>query len=635
MAEYMFHILKMNFIAAVMIVAAMILAQITKRKYSSKWKYFMWLVIMIFLLVPVNFSSKSPVKIQINRMETASGKTGDSIKSQGENSSNVETPAEIKQPEIFSAKSSDGGIELSSDKISLYRMLKIFAGIWFAGMVFFGVIRSLRYYFSLHSVRRWSYPTDDTKLLGVYFLICKKKHIRKPPRLLICAGLPSPMLAGITHTGLYIPEDNYREKELEFIFSHELSHYLRRDLWYKMLMIVVTTVYWFNPALYWMQREAERDIENLCDGKMAANYTMSERMKYGELLLKFAASQNHIPYLAVNFNDSKRVFRDRILYMRNLKFLKEKFLPAIVLSVVMVTFHLLVGSSVISIPVQAEDAAKLQESKEAVDFHPAKEEENDAFPVDDMKESNSTEVNGEKAAKLNGNTHADLNTDLSAENSEQVQEKPGVTETPEQPVVEVTNFYGWVWGQQVDVRNGYSENDSVIGTVYFADAIEVTGTVQSGGSQWYRIDYQGIDGYISAEEASKAPPTPMGIGVTVTDEEMTLYCLDDGSQVSVNKGTDGNWYDGSGRLFTQNGNGYWIFQAMGTTWTDVNPDPDPEMPEDFAVNEVTIMDEGDYNRSTLYLGEDGIWRNKAWGIFEDNGDGTFTGMDGTIWYKAG
>lgn len=70
MAEYMFHILKMNVIAAVMIIVALITARLTKRKYSSKWKYHLWLAVMLFLLVPVNFSSKSPVKIQINPMDS-------------------------------------------------------------------------------------------------------------------------------------------------------------------------------------------------------------------------------------------------------------------------------------------------------------------------------------------------------------------------------------------------------------------------------------------------------------------------------------------------------------------------------------------------------------------------------------
>lgn len=68
-------------------------------------------------------------------------------------------------------------------------------------------------------------------------------------------------------------------------------------------------------------------------------------MKYGELLLKVAASQNHIPYMSVGFSDGKRVFKDRILYMKNLRKLKEKVFPAVMLGVILVGTQAVVGVS--------------------------------------------------------------------------------------------------------------------------------------------------------------------------------------------------------------------------------------------------------------------------------------------------
>lgn len=153
---------------------------------------------------------------------------------------------------------------------------------------------------------------------------------------------------------------------MEFIFCHELSHYVRHDLWYKMLMLIVTTIYWFNPALYVMQREAEKDIENLCDGKMAVHYTKKDRLKYGQLLLQIAAEQNNIPYMSVGFSNGKKVFKDRILYMKNLKYLEEKVFPAIVLVMVMAVGNICVGVSMDTVQATAG---------ELVDFQP--DEEND------------------------------------------------------------------------------------------------------------------------------------------------------------------------------------------------------------------------------------------------------------------
>ena len=56
MTSFMFLILKMNVIAALIICATVWIGHFTKGKYSSKWKYYMSLIVMVFLLIPVAFS---------------------------------------------------------------------------------------------------------------------------------------------------------------------------------------------------------------------------------------------------------------------------------------------------------------------------------------------------------------------------------------------------------------------------------------------------------------------------------------------------------------------------------------------------------------------------------------------------
>ena len=68
----MFLILKMNVIAALIICATVWIGHFTKGKYSSKWKYYMWLIVMVFLLIPVDFSGGSLLRIQIGQKEANS-----------------------------------------------------------------------------------------------------------------------------------------------------------------------------------------------------------------------------------------------------------------------------------------------------------------------------------------------------------------------------------------------------------------------------------------------------------------------------------------------------------------------------------------------------------------------------------
>ena len=53
MEVFILHILKLNIIAAVVILLVKVLATLFKGRVSARWKYFIWLLITISLCVPV------------------------------------------------------------------------------------------------------------------------------------------------------------------------------------------------------------------------------------------------------------------------------------------------------------------------------------------------------------------------------------------------------------------------------------------------------------------------------------------------------------------------------------------------------------------------------------------------------
>lgn len=616
MTALMFQILKMNVAAAVMISVAIGIGHFTKDRYSSKWKYCMWLIIMLFLLIPIDFSGKSLVKIQVGKTAEESSLTGntkelgvekavDPAEKINEAAANNSTSAGLQnkasQNDSLQHESNPGHsqvqteskfsdsnivsssvIQLDYGALPLNHILNVMGIIWLCGIGFFGLMRGMRYYFSLHKMERWSYPADNEEMQELYFRICRKKHIKNPPRLLVWEGLTSPMLAGLWNPGLYVPEKAFSLEDLEFIFSHELSHYMRHDLWYKMLMLVVTTIHWFNPALYWMEREAEKDIENLCDGKMAAHYTMKDRMKYGELLLKIAASQNHIPYMSVGFSDGKRVFKDRILYMKNLRKLKEKVFPAVMLGVILVGTQAVVGVSF-----EAVQAGGL------VEFQPDRNGENsvDMIAGSDFDENELARLeNASEAAdhgQTNGNEAAELNIELE-------ENQNGSTETNEN-------------SSSLDASG--SGNSDLNGENENTDAADGNTDSNGGGS--------------SDTESAQTR------GITLTDDQKTVWATDGSWANYIYRATDGNWYDGSGRLYYENGGGSWTLASSGESATE----DAPATPSEEAISSVNVTDDFGYNSQTLYETGSGEWMNNASGIYTDNGDGTFTGPDGTLWHE--
>ncbi|KQM11238.1 hypothetical protein AOA80_09590, partial [Methanomassiliicoccales archaeon RumEn M1] len=85
------------------------------------------------------------------------------------------------------------------------------------------------------------------------------------PRLLVCQGLKAPMLAGLLRPAILLPPGALSGEELGFSLLHELTHYRRRDVWLKTLVLWVNALHWFNPLMWYMVRLVERDIELACD----------------------------------------------------------------------------------------------------------------------------------------------------------------------------------------------------------------------------------------------------------------------------------------------------------------------------------------------------------------------------------
>ena len=94
------------------------------------------------------------------------------------------------------------------------------------------------------------------------------------------------MLIGFMKSTIILPERIYNERELLLILRHELVHYQQHDLWYKLVLLATNAVHWFNPLVYLMNRQANHDVEQVCDDKVVANQDMDYRKAYSLTILR-------------------------------------------------------------------------------------------------------------------------------------------------------------------------------------------------------------------------------------------------------------------------------------------------------------------------------------------------------------
>ena len=116
--------------------------------------------------------------------------------------------------------------------------------------------------------------------------------------------------------------------------------------------------------------------------------------------------------------------------------------------------------------------------------------------------------------------------------------------------------------------------------------------------------------------------------IDYTGAEKTVWATDGSFASYIYEATNGNWYDGSGNVYYNKGGGNWTQAYSGASMTEIAP----PKPSDSAVSSTYVTDDSGYNSQILYQSADGTWMNNASGLYTDNGDGTFTGPDGNLWY---
>ena len=615
MAEFALHILKLNIISAVVIFLVLGLSVLLKNRFTARWKYVVWLAVAMSLLVPArlpsNFSlinfkvpgteSSGNEKITAKRIISADADSAN-VNSSKVNSEDSSTADSKMQDTAVTGKASTGAVlkdEVQSDSASaslsgrhiVPLAAKIFMIVWLAGAVIKLLAEICAYCFSMRSLKRMSLPVNDLMKWKMYRDVCEQKGIRRRPELMQNAGLSTPLLAGLFRTKLYLPAVGYSAEELKLVYHHELTHYLHRDLWYKMLLRICASVYWFNPALLFMLWEADKDIENLCDAEVVRVCSRAERKLYRKLLLRTVAIDDQVPYVTASLNDSSMVFKDRILYMLNMKKLRKNVLPGVILAMVLVGGNLVFGFS--GETISGAQNTQQQAQKDGDSSGQDSGEDAKKRELVDMVASHGTSDEQQLAGK--GDKLENSNSDGLAENSGQGdvadqegnQDQTGVNssdETGENSDGQNPDPDNSGGGYSDTDNNGTPGDDTTNKTVINTSSLTLRG---SGGSTFeiervlysdYSVEYRGYDGVGYTDNGNESYTDDYGntypalndsthyLGTTLEQHTLTFS---DGNTVTVTQTTNGDYYyrDDNGTGFSDNGDGTWT-DENGNTYTE-------------------------------------------------------------------
>ena len=391
MSEIFVGILGVSLSTGILIAALLLLSPLVNHRYAAKWRFWIWAVIALRLLVPFGgFPPQDNAGGAPEAEYSAETGAGDYDRGQAYPRLEIAIPRQLTEPiNRPDGILPDGGAKREVSPLS------VISFVWAAGAIilFLGQISAFMIY--KRRIIRHGFRLTDGPAFEAFMSL--RGEMSLGGRLVpICSpAAQTPMIMGYLRPIMVLPREDYSPEQMRFIIKHELVHFRRRDIWVKLLMAAAVSLHWFNPLVWIMRRRADLDMELSADDGVVANAGFDVKRAYTEAIYSTLTEKSHAPSgLSTGFDGDKRILKKRFLNIMSKFNKKSGAVLLAVVAVLAVAVGAVIGFS--RIPENSEDIAPNdneiadgiaenggQEENEAPNSEPQPEPENAVFTVPD------------------------------------------------------------------------------------------------------------------------------------------------------------------------------------------------------------------------------------------------------------
>lgn len=344
-----------------------ILKPVTKKLFSPCWNYYLIIITVITFIIPygtlIPKGEKPLINIPTFIKEKSSIDTNKDIEIIKSNYIYTNDKSE-KTPQIYPAKVQ------STHKSSIVKekAVKSFSYvkdnlwiIWILGVIVFSCSQLAGVIIFKRKLKVSSKDIEMQEIKDLFWECCHKLNIHKKITLKVCEDIGTPMATGLFTPVITIPTEDFDTNILKMIFCHELMHHKHKDLYIKGISFVALALHWFNPVIYMLHRELNRDCELSCDFQVIKNMNNDEKKYYGLAILNvIGSSLNKRMTLSTSMAaSSKSQLKERLSMIKKCKKPKKLVnLIALITAVVVTITGAFVGNAL----------GKTKESKSSNDF---------------------------------------------------------------------------------------------------------------------------------------------------------------------------------------------------------------------------------------------------------------------------
>lgn len=262
--------------ASVLTLLVLVIQWMLQRRLSPRWRYALWLPVLIVLLTPVLPESRWSIESVFQAKPTPAMEISPVTV--------VEEMPRESLPPVTQLPVTPSAAPVDWNAICLMT--------WAFGTALLLLAGGGSFLRVLLRIRR-SRQKISEELISQLTAISREVGLRHPPQVLMAEMIQSPAVTGLLRPTLLLPagfERDFTAAEAHLILQHELTHLKRHDLPLNTLLCVLMALHWFNPLLWLAFFMARADREAACDAQVLANATPQRRSEYGHALLKIESA---------------------------------------------------------------------------------------------------------------------------------------------------------------------------------------------------------------------------------------------------------------------------------------------------------------------------------------------------------
>ena len=305
-APIFYNLVFMSLSAMMIGIIIIFLRKFVDNKISPKWKYIIWSLVFISLLMPYRPQSDISLTNNISKIDSVSFRE-DYNEIAKIASVDSYTPQQI---EVYDAQYKQALVNTVVFDISLPLL-------WFVGSVIsllFIIVSKFRLDYKINASK---IETSENTL--IIFNECKKTlNIDDNIKIIVQDYIQSPAIIGLFNPKIILPSYTLSDSSLRFVLLHELVHYKRKDMLINYLMISLSFIYWFNPFIFLLFKLIREDMEILNDDYVLRY--VDNKKGYAVSLIEVLSNSHNIAFTPrlLCMVDSKKNTKRRISMM-NLK----------------------------------------------------------------------------------------------------------------------------------------------------------------------------------------------------------------------------------------------------------------------------------------------------------------------------